>query len=176
MHRLSEGDPTGFSDALNLLIRTKFTRKPIQSEMVRLVEEARSAARQRIAQVSTSTQPQCKQKVDALATSSTQPVVLVMDAPPQTFVTEHLVPVMGKFPPPTSQEEFFPPGLQNKGKRGWGLGHGSQLASREILADITHNVPSNDQQNGADVLGAMEASNPSASHGHVPSHGEQQQP
>ena len=77
--------------------------------MVRILEETRSVARQRRAQLSATTQPQCAEKVD---------VVVTEGPPPQTRVTEHLVPVMGECPPIASQKEFCPHGLRDKNKRG----------------------------------------------------------
>ena len=145
--RLAEGDPAGFSDAVNLLIRTKFYPE---------------ADPNRDGEVIGGNQERCppakSPTIDNHATTRSGEGGCCGDKVciSQVDVTEHLVPVMGECPPIASQEEFFPPGARDRNKRGRVRGHGSRLASREILADIAHNVLSNDQRNGADLFSTME--------------------
>ena len=124
--------------------------------MVRLLEAARSAARQRRAQRLTTTPPRDPEMADVLETEC---------ASPQVDVTEHLVPVMGECPPIASQDEFFPPGARDRNKRGRVRGHGSRMATREILADIAHNVLPNDQPNGDDLMSTKERNDARTPHG-----------
>ena len=107
------------------------SRKPVQSGMGRMLEEARAAAHKRRAQFETVAPPLCPQ-----------------DTSPSAGTSEHLVTVMGESPPIASQEGFCLHGVRDPSKRGRFRGQGSRLGSRQILAEIATNVSTIEQQNG----------------------------
>lgn len=127
--------------------------------MVRLVEEARNAARQRVAQLSPKSHPGCSGIVSASTSMSTWPLDMVAPLQVLSLQPQQLVPVMGEFPPLASQEEFFRTGAQGKGNRG------SQTVRPGVCGGKTLNRTLDLPENGADVPPAVMASRIVASRG-----------
>ena len=115
------------------------TRTAIQSQMGRLQELARAAARHRRAQFHPNVLPPGQEMMNQELPEDTSHLA----AP-----TVHPVTVMGECAPIANQEESFPHGLLGMSKRGRLRSSGSRLASREILSEIATNLPSIVLQNG----------------------------
>ena len=119
--RLAEGDPAGFSDAVNFLLRIKFF---LDSDSKPDGEAAR-AGQSRCPPPKSTIRSQCS-----------------------TTSSENRVQVMGECPSITNQEESFPHGLPGMSKRRRLRSNVSRMASRDILSEIATNLPRSVQANG----------------------------
>ena len=131
--RLAEGDPAGFSNAVNELLRTKF------------YPDCDSKSDGEAAGASQSGCPPAKSTIPSNVLPPDQEMMnqeLPEDTSHLAAPTVHLVTVMGECATIANQEESFPHGLLGMSKRGRLRSSGSRLASREILSEIATNLPS----------------------------------